>query len=91
MWPLEQHDNIIEVKNQANTPVWSVSLFPAVQDCLQYVHSEFFRQYDLWCAKQQEAEVNGTNFTRQPPTAVTIYKTYLRHILRDMIAKGPSL
>jgi hypothetical protein len=91
MWPLEQHDNIIEVKNQANTPVWSVSLFPAVQDCLQYVHSEFFRQYDLWCAKQQEAEANGTIFTRQPPTAVTIYKTYLRHILRDMIAKGPSL
>ncbi|KAG2202543.1 hypothetical protein INT47_012537, partial [Mucor saturninus] len=91
MWPLEQHDNIIEVKGQANIPVWSVSLFPVVQDTLAYVHQEFFRQLDIWYAKVHEAEQYGVTFTRQPPSATSVYKTYLRHILRDMIAKPPSV
>lgn len=86
MWPEEQHDNIIEMINQANTPVWSVSLFPVVKDTLQYIHQEFFRQYDSYQQKFQEAEQNGTVFTRSPPSATSIYKTYLRHILRDFIA-----
>lgn len=91
MWPLEQHDNIIEVKCQANIPVWSVSLFPVVQETLAYVHTEFFRQFDNWYAKSQEAEQYGVPFTRLPPSATSVYKTYLRHILRDMIAKAPAL
>ncbi|CAO3654934.1 unnamed protein product [Mucor hiemalis] len=89
MWPLEQHDNIIEVKCQANVPVWSVSLFPVVQETLAYVHQEFFRQLDIWGVRSQEAEQNGVVFTRLPPSATSVYKTYLRHILRDMIARPP--
>ncbi|KAI8997272.1 NLI interacting factor-like phosphatase-domain-containing protein [Pilobolus umbonatus] len=88
MWPSDQHDNIIEVKNQMKSVVWTVSLFPVVQDTLAFVHSEFFRQFDIWYTKQQEAEQFGTVCTRQPPSAISIYKTYLRHILRDMISKG---
>ncbi|KAI8095621.1 hypothetical protein BDF21DRAFT_328392 [Thamnidium elegans] len=90
MWPLEQHDNIIEVKNQANIPVWSVSLFPVVKNTLTFVHQEFFRQFDIWYAKSQEAEQYGAPFTRLPPSAIAIYKTYLRHLLRDMIADPPK-
>ncbi|GAA5803019.1 hypothetical protein HPULCUR_008494 [Helicostylum pulchrum] len=90
MWPIEQHDNIIEVKNQANIPVWSVSLFPVVKNALAFVHQEFFRQFDSWYAKNQEAEQYGTICTRLPPSAIAIYKTYLRHILRDMIAEPPK-
>jgi hypothetical protein len=39
MWPTDQHDNIIEVKGQLNSPVWSVCLFPHVQDVLSHVHT----------------------------------------------------
>ncbi|KAI9309182.1 hypothetical protein BJ944DRAFT_154818 [Cunninghamella echinulata] len=87
MWPTEQCDNIIEVKQQCNTDVWSVSLFPAVQETLYHIHVEFFRQLDTWYNKHLEAEQNGTICTRGPPSAVGIYKTYLRHILRDRITK----
>lgn len=89
MWPEEQHDNIVEVGNQINSPVWSVSLFPVVKDTLQQVHQEFFRQYDSYQQRLLDSEQNGTLFTRSPPNVTTIYKTYLRHILRDFIAKGP--
>lgn len=89
MWPEEQHDNIIEVGNQVNSPVWSVSLFPVVKDTLQQVHTEFFRSYDSYIQKLADAENNGAIFTRPPPNVTTIYKTNLRHILRDFIAKGP--
>ncbi|KAG1456321.1 hypothetical protein G6F56_006855 [Rhizopus delemar] len=87
MWPIEQHDNIVEVKSQLNNPIWTVSLFPVVQDTLLHVHSEFFRQYDTWFARSQEAEHHGMVYSRPPPSAVSIYKTHLRHILRDLIAK----
>ncbi|EIE76558.1 hypothetical protein RO3G_01262 [Rhizopus delemar RA 99-880] len=86
MWPAEQHDNIIEVKGQTDSPVWTVSLFPVVQETLQHVHTEFFRQYDSWYARSQEAEQHGMIYARPPPSATSIYKTHLRHILRDMIA-----
>lgn len=89
MWPLEQHDNIIEVLGQVNAPVWSVSLFPHVRDTLLHVHKEFFRQFDIWYGRMQEAEQNGMVYNRLPPSATGIYKIYLRHILRDMIARGP--
>ncbi|KAI9485687.1 MAG: hypothetical protein EXX96DRAFT_16356 [Benjaminiella poitrasii] len=88
MWPQEQHDNIIEVTHDRSAPCWSVSLFPVVKDTLEWVHQEFFRQFDNWYARCQEAEQFGTVCTKLPPSAVDIYKTYLRHILRDMIAKG---
>ncbi|KAI8341668.1 NLI interacting factor-like phosphatase-domain-containing protein [Chlamydoabsidia padenii] len=87
MWPLEQHDNIIEVKQQANSDAWNVSLFPVIQETLAHVHMEFFRQLDSWYNKHLEAEQNGAICTREPPSAVGIYKTYLRHMLRDMITK----
>lgn len=88
MWPTEQHDNIIEVISKVNTPVWSVSLFPVVKDTLQHVHTEFFRQFDNWHNKFMEAEQNGHVYTKEPPSATNVYKTYLRHMLRDMIARG---
>ncbi|KAI8059212.1 hypothetical protein BC940DRAFT_328396 [Gongronella butleri] len=87
MWPTEQHDNIIVVKNQAMADHWNVLLFPVIQDTLQHIHSEFFRQLDSWYNKQLEAEQNGTTCYREPPSAIGIYKTHLRHILRDMITK----
>ncbi|OAC99454.1 hypothetical protein MUCCIDRAFT_92743 [Mucor lusitanicus CBS 277.49] len=90
MWPADQIDNIIEVTHQRDSPVWSVSLFPVVRDTLQYVHQEFFRQYDIWIQKCQEAAKYGGVCTRPPPSAVAIYKTYLRHILRDKIASVPA-
>ncbi|ORX58108.1 hypothetical protein DM01DRAFT_1318835 [Hesseltinella vesiculosa] len=85
MWPSEQHDNIVVVKNQANADHWNVLLFPVIQETLQHIHGEFFRQLDSWYNKQHEAEVNGLPFYREPPSAVGIYKTYLRHMLRDLI------
>ncbi|KAK4514645.1 uncharacterized protein ATC70_002246 [Mucor velutinosus] len=90
MWPADQIDNIIEVTSQRDSPVWSVSLFPVVRDTLQYIHQEFFRQYDIWMQKNQEAAQHGFVYTRLPPSAVGIYKTYLRHILRDKIASVPA-
>ncbi|KAI8084654.1 NLI interacting factor-like phosphatase-domain-containing protein [Halteromyces radiatus] len=87
MWPTEQHDNIIEVKQQLGSEAWNVSLFPVVQETLAHIHMEFFRQLDTWYSKQVEAENNGYPFTREPPSALAIYKTYLRHMLRDMITK----
>ncbi|KAG2171693.1 hypothetical protein INT43_008073 [Umbelopsis isabellina] len=89
MWPAEQHDNIIVVKEKKNAPVWTVCLFPMVQTALGYVHTEFYRQLDSWYNKQQEAEVKGVTFTKDPPTAVGIYKEFLRNGLRDQIANGP--
>ncbi|KAI8968460.1 hypothetical protein BDF20DRAFT_827672 [Mycotypha africana] len=89
MWPADQHDNIIEVIGQPNSSVWSVALFPVVKDTLEHVHREFFRQYDQWCLRSNEAKTRGQIYTRPGPSAVVMYKTYLRHILRDMIGKSP--
>lgn len=86
MWPSEQRDNIIVVRSQQNANVWNVPLFPVIQETLAHVHQEFFRQLDLWHSKQLEAEQNGTVCVREPPSAIGIYKTYLRHLLSDMIA-----
>ncbi|KAG0197726.1 hypothetical protein BGX28_008772 [Mortierella sp. GBA30] len=48
MWPPEQHDNVIVVKERRDCPVWTVNLFPMVQYVLGAVHQEFFRSYDTW-------------------------------------------
>ncbi|KAI8596018.1 hypothetical protein EDD21DRAFT_328690, partial [Dissophora ornata] len=48
MWPPDQHDNVIVVKERKNSPVWTVNLFPMVQHVLGAVHQEFFRAYDVW-------------------------------------------
>ncbi|KAF9199209.1 hypothetical protein BGZ49_010710, partial [Haplosporangium sp. Z 27] len=48
MWPPEQHDNVIVVKERKGSPVWTVNLFPMVQHVLGAVHQEFFRAYDTW-------------------------------------------
>ncbi|KAI8579531.1 hypothetical protein K450DRAFT_241442 [Umbelopsis ramanniana AG] len=89
MWPVDQHDNIIVVKEKKNAEVWTVCLFPMVQTALGYVHTEFFRQLDSWYSKQHEAEAKGMAFSKDPPHAVGIYKEFLRNSLRDQIANGP--
>ncbi|KAL1922653.1 uncharacterized protein VTP21DRAFT_10192 [Calcarisporiella thermophila] len=101
MWPPEQHDNIIVVKERRKSPnangggstenggengannVWTVNLFPLVQQVLAHVHQEFFRQMDLHRAGQQP----------HPPSARVIYKEWLRNYLRDHIARtsGPPM
>ncbi|KAF9369927.1 hypothetical protein CPB97_003165, partial [Podila verticillata] len=48
MWPPEQHDNVIVVKEQKNAQVWTVNLFPVVHHVLGNIHQEFFRAYDTW-------------------------------------------
>ncbi|KAG0235477.1 hypothetical protein BGW42_005263 [Actinomortierella wolfii] len=55
MWPAEQHDNVIVVKESKTAPVWTVNLFPTVQHVLGTVHQEFFRAYDAWEAARQAA------------------------------------
>ncbi|RUS18702.1 hypothetical protein BC938DRAFT_475916 [Jimgerdemannia flammicorona] len=106
MWPSEQHDNIIVVKEKKGAQVWTVNLFPVVQHALQYVHSEFFRLYDIYCTTEVGGPGGGGNGNgngngngtgngngggasagrREMPSAVNIYKEYLRGALRDQIA-----
>ncbi|KAI9319727.1 hypothetical protein BX666DRAFT_1319475 [Dichotomocladium elegans] len=86
MWPNDQHDNIIVVRNQGNNNLWTVCLFPHVQEALGHIHQEFFRQLDTWMARMKESEQNGLVFSRPPPSAVGIYKTMLRSLFRDKIA-----
>lgn len=85
MWPQDQHDNIIVVTQQEGAQAWNVSLFPVVQEVLAHIHQEFFRQLDNW----QHRQANG-GAARPPPSAVAIYKAYLRNLLRDKIAGNSS-
>jgi hypothetical protein len=48
MWPTEQQDKIIVVREMRGSPVWNVQLFPVVQNVLMGVHGEYFKQLDLW-------------------------------------------
>ncbi|KAI8138435.1 hypothetical protein BJV82DRAFT_523411 [Fennellomyces sp. T-0311] len=86
MWPSDQHDNIIVVKSQTGNPLWNVNLFPLIQETLMNIHQDFFRQLDSWRSKHMEAAQNGLICTREPPSSIGIYKTYLRSMFRDMIA-----
>ncbi|KAI8928316.1 hypothetical protein BC831DRAFT_423704 [Entophlyctis helioformis] len=79
MWPSDQQDNIIVVRENAQSPVWSVSLFPVVQHVLGYVHSTFFQQLDAWV--QEKPAIRGP-----PPSATACYKEYLRRELSCKIA-----
>ncbi|KAJ3137418.1 hypothetical protein HK100_000687 [Physocladia obscura] len=71
MWPLEQQDNIIVVREQRNSLVWSVQLFPHVQTVLQHVHTEFFKQLDAW-------DKNLASPMNLGPSSCQIYKEFLR-------------
>ncbi|KAJ3004030.1 UNVERIFIED_CONTAM: hypothetical protein HDU68_005371 [Siphonaria sp. JEL0065] len=83
MWPVEQQDNIIVVREQRNSKVWNVQLFPHVQAVLQSVHSEFFKQLDNWDFKSASPANPG-------PSSRQIYKEYLRNELSRRIAE-PSV
>eukprot|EP00842_Homolaphlyctis_polyrhiza_P003910 jgi/Hompol1/451/HPOL_004732-RA len=84
MWPADQQDNIIVVREDIQSSVWNVSLFPVVQQVLAYVHERFFQQLDAWML--DKSPMRG-----QPPSALTCYKDYLRRELSAKIAAGPSL
>jgi len=60
MWPPEQHDNVIVVKERKDSPVWTVNLFPMVQIVLGVVHQEFFRHYDAWVSARAAAVASIT-------------------------------
>ncbi|KAF9276500.1 hypothetical protein BGZ88_001673 [Linnemannia elongata] len=68
MWPPDQHDNVIVVKEQRGASVWTVNLFPMVQHVLMAVHSEFFRAYDQWVQARQAA-VASITIGGAPPAA----------------------
>ncbi|KAI9321258.1 hypothetical protein BX666DRAFT_1850875 [Dichotomocladium elegans] len=86
MWPADQHDNIIVVKNQSNNPLWNVRLNTVVKDTLSFIHQEYFRQLDQWRLRKLEAEQANAVYSRPQPSAVGIYKAMLRSMLRDKIA-----
>ncbi|KAL1926585.1 hypothetical protein VTP01DRAFT_5706 [Rhizomucor pusillus] len=87
MWPQDQHDNIVVVTQQSGALAWNVSLFPVVQEVLAHVHQEFFRQFDNWVHRQSNMS-NRSLVPPPPPSAVNIYKAYLRSLLRDKIAQS---
>ncbi|KAI9352194.1 hypothetical protein BDR26DRAFT_832677 [Obelidium mucronatum] len=72
MWPVEQQDNIIVVREQKGAKVWNVQLFPHVQTVLQSVHTEFFKQLDNWDHKNAGPANLG-------PSSRQIYKEFLRN------------
>ncbi|KAL0078175.1 hypothetical protein F4703DRAFT_1933257 [Phycomyces blakesleeanus] len=88
MWPAEQRENIIMVKKHLGSECWSVTLDTVVKKVLNHIHTEFFRQLDIWQTKQAEAERLGRMYTRDPPSALAIYKGYLRDMMGDLIAQS---
>ncbi|KAJ3403384.1 hypothetical protein HDU80_004237 [Chytriomyces hyalinus] len=76
MWPLEQQDSIIVVREQRNAKVWNVQLFPHVQSVLNIIHGEFFKQLDQW---DMRSGALG-------PSTCQLYKEYLRNELARRIA-----
>jgi len=75
-WPIEQHDNIIVVRETRNSPLWNVSLYPVVQNTLQAVYTSFFKQLDIYSSGQ----------TKVFPSCVRCYKEYLRWELSQKIS-----
>ncbi|KAI7866756.1 hypothetical protein BDF14DRAFT_1996313 [Spinellus fusiger] len=88
MWPPEQRENIIMVKKHSTLECWSVSLDTVVKKVLSHIHFEFFRHLDIWQVKQVEADRLGKTCTRDPPSALGIYKAYLRDMMADLIAQS---
>ncbi|ORX46685.1 hypothetical protein BCR36DRAFT_398778 [Piromyces finnis] len=80
-WPIEQHDNIIVVRETRNSPLWNVSLFPVVQNTLQNVYNSFFKQLDNYSSGQ----------TKVFPSCVRCYKEFLRWELSQKISEPYGL
>ncbi|KAJ1558141.1 hypothetical protein HK405_014335 [Cladochytrium tenue] len=78
MWPAMQHDNILVVRETRGAKVWNVQLFPVLHSVLSYIHSEFFRQLEVWDKDRAAA---------QPPSTVRLYKEFLRSELTRRIAE----
>ncbi|KAJ3072852.1 hypothetical protein HDU98_002775 [Podochytrium sp. JEL0797] len=83
MWPTDQQDNIIVVREQKNARIWNVRLFPHVQTVLQHIHGEFFKQMDAWDHKNASPANLG-------PSSRQIYKEYLRTELSRKIGDPGS-
>ncbi|KAJ3393533.1 hypothetical protein HDU84_001663 [Entophlyctis sp. JEL0112] len=83
MWPLDQQDSIIVVREQRNAKVWNVQLFPHVQAVLQAIHAEFFKQVDSW-----DRNTAGPN--NLGPSSCQIYKELLRSELSRKISDPAS-
>ncbi|RKP34946.1 hypothetical protein BJ085DRAFT_13432, partial [Dimargaris cristalligena] len=77
MWATDQHDNVISVRDRRGQGVWDVALYPMVYNVLSFVHTEFFRRLDIHQANPREFN--------NAPSALAIYKEYLRGMLRDQI------
>ncbi|KAJ1650048.1 hypothetical protein IWQ61_009047 [Dispira simplex] len=81
MWSSSQSDNIIAVRDQRTSGVWDVALYPVVYNVLHYVYHEFFRRLDFHLATPHEYPM---------PSAVGLYKDYLRGMLREQIGATPT-
>ncbi|KAJ3324958.1 Multiple epidermal growth factor-like domains protein 8 [Boothiomyces sp. JEL0866] len=80
MWPMDQQDNIIVIREMVDSKVWNVALFPVVQQVLAFIHENYFKQLDIWNAS--DPAVRGP-----PPTSLTFYKEYMRKELSSKIAE----
>lgn len=86
MWPSSQHDNIIVVKESKLSEVWSVSLFPHVQNVLAQIHTDFFRQLDCWLGFKQNSHIINT--LEPPPSPIKCYREVLRAHLKETISNS---
>ncbi|KAJ3259569.1 hypothetical protein HK103_002123 [Boothiomyces macroporosus] len=83
MWPMDQQDNIIVIREMVDSKVWNVALFPVVQQVLAFIHENYFKQLDIWNAA--DPSIRGL-----PPTSLTFYKEYMRKELSGKIAEISS-
>ena len=74
MWPMDQRDNLIVVKDSLSNPVWNVNFIPIVKNLLDSVRYDFFRQ---------AAEFEGISSF----SPVYCYKEILRGYLSFRIAE----
>ncbi|KAI8902708.1 hypothetical protein BC833DRAFT_613829 [Globomyces pollinis-pini] len=80
MWPEDQQDNIIVIREMTSSHVWNVALFPVVRQALSYIHEGFFRAVDAW-------QVADHRTRGPPPSSLTFYKEYMRKELSNRIAE----
>ena len=79
MWPQEQQDNVIFIREMNNSPVWNVALYPVVQNVLAYIHENFFKALEIW--QSSEFSTRGP-----PPNSLYFYKEFMRRELSQKIA-----
>ncbi|KAJ3410084.1 RNA polymerase II [Chytridiales sp. JEL 0842] len=84
MWPVEQQDNIIVVREARGAAVWNVQLFPVVQNVLMMVHDQFFKQVDAIGAGGGDGGAGGVL------SAGRLYKEFLRAEISRRIAEPVS-